>query len=66
MFITGQYGFRKTTMAETIQVPKTNTEPIYEKLARGECLIIEKRNGKLVVACNDKGTVRIRTVPLPK
>jgi len=53
-------------MPEPAAPVKTNSEPIYEKLARGECLIIEKRRGKLVVACNVKGTVRIKVVALPQ
>jgi hypothetical protein len=54
------------TMAQPTAIVKENAEPIYEKLAKDECLIIEKRSHELVVACNEGGRVRIKTVPLPK
>ena len=42
---------------------KRKSEPVYEKLAPGEVLIISKdENGCLEVAENEKGKVKIRRV----
>ena len=40
-------------------------EPIYERLGPGECLILERTDEELLVACNDEGQVVVKKVPLP-
>lgn len=45
---------------------KNREEPIYEKLAPGEVLIISKKENCVVYAANEKGKVVLRKVCLLK
>jgi len=40
-------------------------EPVYERLGPKECLILERTEEELLVACNDEGKVVVRRVKLP-
>jgi hypothetical protein len=40
--------------------------PIYERLAKGECLVILRDDDGVLVACNKNGDIALKRVPYPK
>lgn len=40
--------------------------PIYERLAKGECLVIMRDEDGVLVACNKDGDVALKRIPYPK
>ena len=45
--------------------PKKET-PIYERLAKGECLVIMRDEDGVLVACNKDGDVALKRIPYPR
>ncbi len=48
-------------MAKKAQRP----EPVYERLGPNECLILERTDEDLLVACNEDGKVVVKKVKIP-
>ncbi len=57
---------RAITMAAPAKAAQSRGEPVYEKLGKDECLIIEKRADSLLVACNEGGKIVLKRVEIPK
>lgn len=45
---------------------KRKEEPVYEKLEPNSCMIISKSTKDVLVACNEKGRVKLKRVKIPK
>lgn len=53
-------------MVEKTEEAEKTDEPIYERLAAGECLILSKHADKgLLVARNENGQIHVAWVPCP-
>jgi hypothetical protein len=46
--------------------PRKKEEPIYEKLEPNSCMVISKSSKDVLFACNEKGTVKLKRVKIPK
>ena len=45
---------------------KRKEEPVYEKLEPNACMIISKSSDNVLIACNNKGQVKLKRVKIPK
>ncbi len=53
-------------MTTPFMAPKPRkAEPVYERLGPKECLILERTEEELLVACNEEGKVVVKRVKLP-
>jgi len=48
------------------RVSKKKDEPVYETLEPNSCMIISKSSKDVLVACNEKGQVKLKRVKIPK
>lgn len=45
---------------------KKKEEPVYEKLDPDSCMIISKTDKDVLIACNEKGRVKLQRIKIPK
>jgi len=52
-------------MSMSVQEARPKRAAVYERLGPKECLILERTESDLLVACNENGKVIVKKVPIP-